>query len=66
MNQEYKGRVDRWLKSGGDPKYVNVKKKAEARHQAYTQAQSNAIKMKAKGTKYMKIHPIHYGEKKEE
>ena len=32
MNQEYRGGVERHLASGGDPKYVNVKKKAEARH----------------------------------
>ncbi len=34
MNQEYRERVKRHLESGGDPKYVNVKRKAEARHKA--------------------------------
>ncbi len=32
MNQEYRERVKRHLDAGGDSKYVNVKKKAEARH----------------------------------
>lgn len=41
MNQEYRGKVDRWLKSGGDPKYVNVKKKAQIRHQS---AKSKALR----------------------
>jgi hypothetical protein len=34
MNQEYRGRVKRHLEAGGDPKYVNVKKKATVRHEA--------------------------------
>lgn len=38
MNQEYRGRVKRWLDSGGDPKYVNVKRKAQARHEAFGKA----------------------------
>ncbi len=36
MNQEYRERVKRHLESGGDPKYVNVKRKADARHEAYS------------------------------
>lgn len=44
MNQEYRGRVDRFLKSGGDPKYVNVKRKAEARH-GYSPAKKALDKM---------------------
>lgn len=39
MNQEYRGRVKRHLEAGGDPKYVNVKKKAQARHQALTNSE---------------------------
>jgi len=34
MNQEYRGRVKRHLEAGGDPKYVNVKRKADARHKS--------------------------------
>ena len=33
-NQDYRGRVERHLAAGGDPKYVNVRKKAQARHSA--------------------------------
>jgi hypothetical protein len=44
MNQEYRERVKRHLESGGDPKYVNVKRKAEARH---SESKSKALsKMK--------------------
>ncbi len=38
MNQDYRGRVSRWLESGGDPKYVNVKGKADKRHQEEAEA----------------------------
>jgi len=34
MNQEYRERVKRHREAGGDEKYVNVKKKATARHEA--------------------------------
>ncbi len=34
MNQEYRERVKRHLEAGGDPKYVNVKKKAASRHKS--------------------------------
>ena len=55
MNQEYRERVKRHLEAGGDPKYVNVKRKAEARHNAY--AKSEALE-KAKGGK---THPRNEG-----
>lgn len=32
MNQEYRERVKRHREGGGDEKYVNVKRKAQARH----------------------------------
>ena len=32
MNQEYRERVKRHREAGGDEKYVNVKRKAQARH----------------------------------
>lgn len=34
MNQDYRNRVKKHREAGGDEKYVNVKKKAEARHNA--------------------------------
>ena len=40
MNQEYRGRVKRFLEAGGDPKYVNVKKKAEVRHSAFSKSKA--------------------------
>lgn len=39
MNQEYKQRVARHLEAGGDPKYVNIKRKAEKRHHAFEEEQ---------------------------
>lgn len=54
MNQEYRGRVDRFLKAGGDPKYVNVKRKSEARHSG---SKSKAIAKKKETIKeYQKRH----------
>ena len=44
MNQEYKERVKRHLEAGGDPKYVNVKRKADARHES--SAKSKALEKK--------------------
>lgn len=34
MNQEYRGKVARHLAAGGDPKYVNVKAKSQARRES--------------------------------
>lgn len=45
MNQEYRDRVKRHLEAGGDPKYVNVKRKAAARHEAYS-AKTKALERK--------------------
>ncbi len=39
-NQDYRGRVARHLAAGGDPKYVNVKKKAKARRDADLESRS--------------------------
>jgi hypothetical protein len=50
MNQEYRDRVKRHLEAGGDPKYVNVKRKAEARH-ASSPARSEAMEKKKESTK---------------
>ena len=65
MNQEYRDRVKRHLEAGGDPKYVNVKRKADARHESY---RSKALEKKknglndvrylaAKEKKFKKEHP---------
>ncbi len=52
MNQDYRGRVKRHLEAGGDPKYVNVKKKAEKRHEMSSKMKGYDIAgMKAKFAK---------------
>ena len=47
MNQEYRERVKRHLEAGGDPKYVNVKRKADARHES-SPARTKALEKKMK------------------
>ena len=46
MNQEYRERVKRHLEAGGDPKYVNVKRKAQARRES--DSKSRALEAKKK------------------
>ena len=45
MNQEYRERLKRHREAGGDEKYVNVKKKAQARHIEFS-SKSKALRMK--------------------
>lgn len=54
MNQEYRERVKRHREAGGDEKYVNVKRKAKARH-----SKDRALKLMKDS--YPKLHKDYEG-----
>jgi len=54
MNQEYRERVKRHREAGGDEKYVNVKRKADARH-------SKAKALQVMKDSHPKLHSAYEG-----
>lgn len=62
MNQDYRGRVKRHLEAGGDPKYVNVKAKSKARHEALEKAKGgkqHTPKKEANASEWVKSNRYH-------